>query len=141
MRPARHKSDPAPFSPLDSPARRSNGQSMHEAGIAEAALEQATGQARRAGATRIHRIVLRVGTLSGVEAGALDLALRLLLPGSPAEGAEIVIETVPALAHCSSCSRDYTPEDGLLFECPGCGALGAALLRGRELELARLELS
>ena len=141
MRPARHKSGPNPFSPLDSLMRRSKGRGMHEAGIAEAALEQAAEQARRAGATRIHRIVLRVGTLSGVEAGALEFALQLLLPGGPAEGAEVEIESVPALARCSSCSLDYTPEGGLLFECPRCGALGAALLRGRELELARLELS
>ncbi len=114
---------------------------MHEVGIAQAALDQALEQAQRAGAVRIHRIVLRVGTLSGVEPTALEFAMQTLLPGSIADGAGLEIEPVPALARCRSCSHEYSPSDGLLFECPHCGALASTVLRGRELELARLEIS
>ncbi|MBI5382003.1 MAG: hydrogenase maturation nickel metallochaperone HypA [Opitutae bacterium] len=114
---------------------------MHEFGIAQAALQQVAAQAQQAGATRVHRIVLRIGALSGVDPEALRFALEVAIPESSAAGAEFEIETVPARARCQQCEREFEPKTGLFFECPHCQALGGTLTQGKEMHLVRLEIS
>lgn len=114
---------------------------MHELGIAESALELALAQARNAGATRVEQIVLRVGGLSGVDPEALRFAFTAILPGTPAEGALLRIDPVPAIAHCPDCRLDFTLEDNFLLECPHCGRPNAVIKQGRELDLVRLEVT
>lgn len=113
---------------------------MHELGIASAALEQTLAQLRQAGGTRVARIQLRVGALSGVDPDALRFALAALVPGTAAVDAVIQIDPVPALARCPACQREFSPGEDLLFECPTCGQPAMALSQGRELELTRLEI-
>lgn len=114
---------------------------MHELGIAVAALQQTLEHARRAGGTRVVRVRLRIGELSGVDPEALRFAFATLLSGTPADGAVVDIEPVPALAHCPDCARDFAPDADAGFDCPYCGRFGGTLTQGRELELTRLELT
>jgi hydrogenase nickel incorporation protein HypA/HybF len=120
--------------------RGDNLVSMHELGIAEAALRVALEEARIAGAARVARIVLRVGAFSGVDAEALRFAFVAILPGTAAEGAALEIEPVAAVACCPDCQCDFSPGEDFLFECPGCGRISTAIKQGRELELTRLEV-
>lgn len=113
---------------------------MHELGIAEAALQQTLEHARGAGATQVGRIGLRVGEWSGVDADALEFALRAILPGTMAAGAAIEIERVAAAAYCPECTRDFEPGEDFLFTCPSCQRTCPTLVRGRELALTRLEI-
>lgn len=113
---------------------------MHELGIATAALEQALAQAQQAGAYQIARIGLRVGTLSGVDPDALQFAFEAILPGTPADGAVIEIDSVAAVAYCSRCRRNFTADTEHLCECPVCGHPSTDFKQGRELELTRLEI-
>lgn len=114
---------------------------MHEAGIMESALAIVGREAASHGASRVERVTLRVGAISGVEPEALRFAFEALSPGTVADGAELVIETVPARAHCAECDKEFTIESGWLFECPECRAFSGDVRSGRELELARLEFS
>ena len=86
------------------------------------------------------RIVLRVGVFSGVNPEALRFAFEAILPGSAAEGAELEIEPVAAVACCPDCQQDFSPGTDFLFECPACGRVSTTIKQGRELELARLEI-
>jgi hydrogenase nickel incorporation protein HypA/HybF len=113
---------------------------MHELGIAESALDMALAQATAAGATRVLRLVIRVGTLSGVDPEALRFAFTAILPGTPAEGAALQIDSVTALAYCPDCQQDFVPDTNHFFECPTCGRLSATVKQGRELDLVRLEI-
>ena len=114
---------------------------MHELGVAESALELALAQARQAGATRVLRIVIRVGALSGVDPEALQFAFTAILPGTAAEGAALQIDPVAAVAYCPACQKDFSPDTDHFFECPTCGQLCATIRQGRELDLVRLELT
>ena len=114
--------------------------SMHELGIATAALEQALAQARLAGAQQVLRIGLRVGVLSGVNADALQFAFEAILPGTAADGAVIEIESVTAVAHCAGCGRDFIADPDDLGACPVCARPSTDFKQGRELELTRLEV-
>ena len=112
---------------------------MHELAIAQSALQQVLREAERAGASRVTRIVLRIGALSGVETEALRFAFDALLPATTAAGALVEIEPVAALARCRDCGHEFAPDTGALFECPRCRAYGAALRQGREMDLVRFE--
>jgi hydrogenase nickel incorporation protein HypA/HybF len=113
---------------------------MHEVGLMQNALDMALDHARRAGASRILRLQLRVGELSGVVPEALQLAFAAAAPGTPADGAELVIDRVPVVCRCERCGRRFQPED-IVYLCSHCGAVNSSVQQGRELELASLEVS
>lgn len=113
---------------------------MHEAGLAQTALEVAAARARERGATRVHRLTLRVGDLSGVVPEALRFALEALSPGTLADGAAFAITVVPVECHCPACDRPFRPAD-VVYACPQCGRLSSDIRQGHELELVELEVS
>lgn len=112
---------------------------MHEVGIIESTLDVIRREARAHDATGIARVVLRIGTLSGVEPEALRFAFEACSPGTIADGAELEIQSVPARAHCRDCAEDFAIESGFIFQCPRCHAFSGDVRSGRELELSRLE--
>lgn len=113
---------------------------MHELSIMEAVRDQALEQAERHGGGRITAITLRIGSLAGVEPEALTMAFNVVMAGTSAEGARLVIEAVAAECFCAGCQAPFPAQDGVC-ECPRCGAISRQLLRGRELQLASLELA
>jgi hydrogenase nickel incorporation protein HypA/HybF len=113
---------------------------MHELSIMESALTMALEQARKAGAGQVHVIRLRIGALSGVVPEALQFAFEALTPGTPAEGAELAIEHVPARFWCAECAREFESDD-LFSDCPDCHRPSSELRAGREMELASLEIA
>lgn len=113
---------------------------MHEAGLAQTALDIATERARERDATRIHALVLRVGDLSGVALEALRFALEALSAGTLADGARFEIEVVPIECRCSRCDRPFRPTD-VVYACPICGAISSDVLQGHELTLHAMEVT
>lgn len=107
----------------------------------ESAVGAALAQAQAHRATRVHRIVLRIGALSGVEPDALHFAFDVVTRGTAAEGAELQVDTVPARARCPDCREEFGVDGGYIFTCPRCRRLCGEILQGRELELSRLEMS
>jgi hydrogenase nickel incorporation protein HypA/HybF len=113
---------------------------MHELSIMESALNLALAQARENGASRVHVLRLRIGALSGVVPDALQFAFEALTPGTAAEGAELIVDNVPARFWCETCRREFeSPE--MFGECPDCARPSSELRAGREMELASLEIA
>jgi hydrogenase nickel incorporation protein HypA/HybF len=112
---------------------------MHEAGIMQSALDAIRRQAVAHGATRVSKIVLRIGALAGVDADALRFAYEALAPGGVADGAALEIESVPARAFCADCRSEFAAGPGFIFECPRCRAFSGDIRAGRELDIVRLE--
>ena len=113
---------------------------MHEFSIMQSALETAAQKTRAAGATQVHRLKVRIGRLSGVVPETLQFAFEGLKPDSIAAGAELEIEEVPAVCWCRVCAAEFETMD-LKYECPRCHQPSGELRRGREMELASLEIS
>ena len=112
---------------------------MHELSIMQSALSQALEEAKRAGASRVEEIRLRIGVLSGVVPDALQFAFETLSEGTPAQNAALTIESVPARFWCAACEQEFEA-DRFFAECPGCGKPSSELRSGRELELASMEV-
>ena len=112
---------------------------MHELSIMQSALIQVLEQTRQAKATRVYSIHLRIGTLSGVVPEALQFAFEVLADGTPAHGAKLVIEDVPAKFWCATCKREFKATR-MFAECPHCHRASAELRAGREMELTSMEV-
>ena len=104
------------------------------------AIDLAIAEAARAGAGCVHRVVLRVGALAGVEPEALDFAFEVAAAGTIAAGASLEIEQTPAVCFCPGCGREFEPV-GVIFNCPRCGSVSSEVRGGGELELVSLEVS
>ena len=113
---------------------------MHEVSIMTEALRMAMDAAKSAGATRVLKLRLRIGTLSGVVPEALRFALDVVVKGTMAQGATLEIETVPAACWCATCQAEFECEN-FFNECPRCHDVSGELRRGRELEIADVETS
>jgi len=77
--------------------------------------------------------------LSGAVPDALRFAFDVVGRGTAVEGANLEIESVPAICWCATCGREFESEN-FLDECPRCHNLSGDLRRGRELEIAAVEL-
>lgn len=113
---------------------------MHEVGIMERTLEIALEHAQNQGASKIHRLKMRVGALSGVVPEALKFAFDVVSEGTLAENAQFEIDYVPVQCYCSDCDQPFQPEQWV-YECPQCHQLSTDILSGKELELTSLEVS
>ncbi|NDG74293.1 MAG: hydrogenase maturation nickel metallochaperone HypA [Synechococcaceae bacterium WB8_1B_136] len=122
---------------------------MHELALMAELRHLAEEAASREGASRIHRLQLRIGSLSGVDADALRSAFAVVMadrePGDGSgsidtQGSTLELEVVRTVCFCADCQQEFAPSD-VIHACPRCGALSTQVLRGRELELVALEVS
>jgi len=113
---------------------------MHEVAIMQNALDIALQQAHLAGGTQIHALKLRIGELSGVVPEALEFAFDVVVQGTIAADAHLEIDYIPVVCHCSNCHLDFQPAN-LFYECYQCHQISIDVVRGKELEIASLEVS
>jgi hydrogenase nickel incorporation protein HypA/HybF len=102
---------------------------MHELSIADAIVRIATAHAA---GRRIETVEVKVGHLRQVVPEALAFAFTLVAEGTEAEGAELVLEVVPAAGVCRVC-RVESELPGFPLACTVCGSLDMELVRGEEL--------
>lgn len=112
---------------------------MHELAVCQALMAQVAGVAERERATRITRIGLRLGPLSGVEPRLLADAFPIAAAGTLAAGAELAIETCAIRVHCQRCGAETDASVNRLV-CGACGDYRTRLLGGDELLLTSVEL-
>ena len=110
---------------------------MHELSIAESIVRIAC---RHADGRPVAKVELRVGHLRQVVPGALAFAFELVAQGTEVEGAELVLEEVPAAGRCRACGTEGELP-GFPLRCGACGGLDLELVRGEELLVDALELA
>jgi|HigsolmetaAR202D_1030399.scaffolds.fasta_scaffold38505_1 hydrogenase nickel incorporation protein HypA/HybF len=112
---------------------------MHEIGLMQQMVKDALDHAMSVGAHHVQRMTVRVGAESGVVPDVIMMAFEVATRDTIAEGAELQIEHVPVVCYCAACDLEFTPADEL-HECPCCHQIMAEVRRGREFELASLEI-
>ena len=70
---------------------------------------------------------------------ALEFSFGLVAEGTELEGAELVMEVVPAGGRCRACGFDG-PLPEFPLRCRACGAFDVEVLRGEELLVDALEI-
>ena len=111
---------------------------MHEVGLMSDALKRAIALAEDAGARRIDRLVV---TISGnhVTPESVETIFGSLSRGTPAEGAELIVERQPVGYRCWLCGTDYEALDD--DRCPACGGSGLVLTEPAELTLTGIDIA
>jgi hydrogenase nickel incorporation protein HypA/HybF len=112
---------------------------MHEQSIVESLVAIALENAQKANASRILKIYLVVGELSGVLDDAVNLYFGFLTKDTIAAGASICFEHVRAQFRCRSCNTVFLPEEHN-FQCPNCKGQPVEIVSGRELYIDRMEV-
>ena len=112
---------------------------MHELSICQNALSQIEKLAHQHAANAVCRVHVQIGPLSGVDADLLANAFPIAIAGSVADGAELVVETLPLRVHCSKCGSDSEVRPNHLA-CPSCGNWQTSLISGHEIILSSIEL-
>lgn len=112
---------------------------MHEVAIMTEAVRLAVESAQTAGASRVTGLKLRIGALSGVVPEALEFAWEVVRRDTILATARLEIESVGAVGWCATCRAEFACTH-LISECPRCHDLSGDLRRGRELEIAAVEL-
>ncbi|MDR7480922.1 MAG: hydrogenase maturation nickel metallochaperone HypA [Armatimonadota bacterium] len=115
---------------------------MHELSICQALIEVAADALARvpAPSPRVLRVTVRVGRLTAVVPEALRFHFDLLTPGTVLEGAELVIEEVPARGRCAACLYEFAA-DGFPSRCPACGARDVLVSGGQDLDVVALDVA
>lgn len=109
---------------------------MHELALADAIVTIAAENARD---RRVARVELEVGALRQVVPDALTFAFELCAAGTPAEGAELAIDEVPARVACRACGEE-TQVVAFPFACARCGSLDVEVKDGQQFQVVALEL-
>ena len=112
---------------------------MHEQSIVESLLSIAIENAEKARATKILRIYLVVGELSGVVEESVDFYFSFLSKDTIAAEASIFYNRISAQLRCRNCDTIFTPEK-LDFHCPECQEEQIEIIGGRELYIDSLEV-
>ena len=109
---------------------------MHELAIADAVVQIAS---RHAQGRTVSRVDVKVGWLRQVVPDSLLFAFELITNGTELEGAELVIEEVPARVHCGACAAETELTD-FPAHCGECGGFDVDVTAGEELLVASIEV-
>jgi hydrogenase nickel incorporation protein HypA/HybF len=112
---------------------------MHELGVTENIVNIVSTKAGEAQASKVIRINLVVGELSGFVPDCIQFYFDSLSKDTIAEGAVLHFESVPAELRCRDCSTIFRPQD-TLWSCPGCKGRSIEIFKGRELYIESMEV-
>jgi len=110
---------------------------MHEYSIVQSLLQRVESEAAAHGATKVHRLRLQIGEMSGVETALLRSAYETFSDRSICAQAELEIVPVAVRWGCPDCDTDLAPVAAL--RCGVCGG-PARLTAGDEIILERIEM-
>lgn len=112
---------------------------MHEYSITQQIVKIAEDNARSHGASKIERISLVVGELSGFIGESIQMYFDILAKGTLAEGATLDITYVKPQLRCSKCNS-YFYRKRFSFECPQCGGMGVPTEIGKEFYVKDIDI-
>ncbi|TSA25823.1 MAG: hydrogenase maturation nickel metallochaperone HypA [Bacteroidetes bacterium] len=107
---------------------------MHELSIALNILDIVQEECRRAESSSVAEVVIRVGTLSGVDTEALTTCLHVASRDTLMQDARIRIDRQQGRGWCSGCFTEFEMED-ILTLCPGCLQPASELRAGQEMQI------
>ncbi len=111
---------------------------MHEYSLVQALVDRVGVEAQSRRAVAVHRVVVSVGELSGVDPELLATAYQTFRAGTGCERAELEIRRVEAAWACPACSRRLPR--GAPLACPECGRPAELPPGADEILLERIEM-
>ncbi len=110
---------------------------MHEFGIATSIVEVVEHTVENRPVKRVLTVTVEVGQLAMVNPEQLKFSFDVIVEGGPFEGAELKVETLPAVARCVCGFEGALGDED--YVCPVCGAM-YELLEGRGICVKNIEV-
>lgn len=109
---------------------------MHELAITQSIVEDV---ADRLGDTRVTKVTLEIGELTGVVVASIRFCWDLVTEGTTLSGASLVVVAVAGSCRCCSCGVSFPTSDPIVL-CPSCGTSAVDVLAGREMRIKSVEV-
>ena len=112
---------------------------MHEYSIVQSLLNSCEENAQKNNATKVIKVVVKIGVMSGVEPDLLQTAFDTFKEKTICDGCEFIINIQNIVIRCNRCEKEST----LLkneYNCPLCQSLDIEVLDGEDMFLMQLEL-
>ena len=110
---------------------------MHEFSIASGIVDVVKETVESRPVKRLISVTVEVGQLAMVNPEQLKFSFEVITEGGPFEGAEMKVETVPAVATCKCGFEGALGDED--YVCPKCGGI-YELLSGRDVCVKNLEV-
>ncbi len=111
---------------------------MHELSLCESIRQVVENHAGAHSVDRVKRVWVELGCFSCVSQEALSFAFDVVMRGSVAEGAELIVLDLPGKAICHDCGKEVTILDRLAC-CPSCGGTTLMPTAGNEMRIKDME--
>lgn len=112
---------------------------MHELAIVQDLIKLCETNALKNGATKIDKVEISVGRLSGVESHYLKNAFDAFKVGTICAETTLIINIQDVMIKCEDCGFSGNLNDNN-FVCPKCGKNNLKVTAGEDLLLMRLEM-
>lgn len=109
---------------------------MHELGITQSVVDTVLDAVAE---SRITRLRLEIGALSGVVPDAVRFCFDVVVTGTALEGAELDIVHSPGRGACRECGAEFELRDVIVL-CD-CGSADVAVLDGQQLRVTSVEVA
>jgi hydrogenase nickel incorporation protein HypA/HybF len=112
---------------------------MHELSITQSILSIALEQAKAVQASKITKINLTIGELSGIVDECVQFYFQVLSKDTIAAGASLEFNLPATKLRCLNCQTIFSPDD-LLWACPNCKEQKVEIVSGRECHVESIEV-
>jgi len=112
---------------------------MHELPVTMSILSIVLEHASAAQASKVIKIDLVIGNLSGFVPECIQFQFDILKRGTIAAEAALCFQEAESKLHCRNCDTIYSPDDFNL-RCPTCGEQEIEVISGRECHVESIEV-
>ena len=112
---------------------------MHELGITQSILSIVLEKANEVQASRVSKINLVIGELSGIVDDCVQFYFDFLSKDTIAAQASLSFHQPPARLRCRNCDTVFSP-DNLNWACPKCHEQKIEIISGRECYVESIEV-
>ena len=112
---------------------------MHEYSIVQSLLDQCEQNARDNNATKVSKVVVKIGVMSGVEPDLLKTAFETFKEGTMCEDCEYIQKIQKVKIKCHKCNM-VSELDKNEYACPACKSVELDVVDGEDMFLMQLEL-
>jgi len=112
---------------------------MHEFSIVQSLLNSCEENAEKNNATKVTKVVVKIGVMSGVEPDLLQTAFDTFKEQTMCHDAQFIINIQRVVIKCKDCGEESTLSKNE-YACLKCESVNIDILDGEEMFLMQLEL-
>lgn len=112
---------------------------MHEYSIVSALIEQCEQYAKANQATKVTRVEIKLGVMSGVEPALLQTAFETFKLDGICREAKLCMTLQPLVIKCVDCLQESVLDERSIV-CPACNSYHTRVLDGEDMLLMQLEM-